>query len=113
MKKRRKRKDLAAFAEEFAIALLFEASNGSIGRIKALPEGVEKPELTMSFHDRRALLDSMTKLVAMKRRTEPEDEEDGIASYREQLNGQHSSETSDGGDSPEAETGDSDSGDEA
>jgi hypothetical protein len=105
IKKRRKRKNLQAYAEEFAISLLYEASGGKIGKVKS----AEKSEYNMSFHDRRALLDSMTKLMALKHKIEPEEEEDGIASYREQLNGQHGTEIADGGDSSDtSEAGSSD-----
>ena len=85
-KKRKSRKrGLASFAEEFAIDLLFEASNGRLGRKKAVKEGVESVDSQISFRDRRSLLDSITKLLGAQDAPE-EDDEDGIAFYRERLN---------------------------
>lgn len=85
MIKRRKRVSLQTYAEKFAMHLLFEASSGSVGRAPYIKEGQEKPELPMSFHDRRSLLDSVTKLIAMKHKIDPEEEEDGISGFRERL----------------------------
>ena len=83
-KKRRKR-GLASFAEEYAISLLFEATNGNIGRKRAVKEGTEVVDSQVSFRDRRSLLDSITKLLGAQDAPE-EDDEDGIAFYRERLN---------------------------
>lgn len=85
-KKRRSRKGLARYAEAFAASLLWEASGGSIGKGKPSVEKQEgMPEV--SFRDRRALLDSITKLLSSQGPPTEEDDEDGIDSFRERLNG--------------------------
>ncbi len=83
-KRKSRRKGLASFAEEFAISLLFEASGGKIGRVRAKKEGEEEKDSQVSFRDRRALLDSMTKLLGAQGAPE-DDDEDGIESFRERL----------------------------
>lgn len=100
-KKRRKRKGLSSFAEEYAIALLYESSNGKIGRVKnpSEPTG-ENP---VSIRDRIKLLDSVTKLLGAQD-TGEEEEEDGLSILQERLK--------DDGDSgtPERGAGDADEG---
>lgn len=85
--KRRKRDRLSFAAEELALALLFDASGGSIGRAKPPKDGIAK-EINVSFQDRRALLDSVVKLIEKRHKMSPEEEEpDGIQTYKEMLNG--------------------------
>ena len=103
MKKKRRKRGLQSFAEEFAISLLFEASGGKIGRVRAVKEGAEVVDSQVSFRDRRALLDSMTKLLSAQDAPE-EDDEDGIADFRERLN-EPSGEDRGGADTATDETG--------
>lgn len=100
-KKRRKRKGLDVMAEEFAASLIYEASGGSIGRGKPQNAGDEK-ENSVSFRDRRALLDSITKLLS-NQKDPSDDDEDGISTYREHLRGGDSGTTS-GGTDPDDST---------
>jgi hypothetical protein len=95
-KKKRRRKVLCDYAEDFALSLLFEASGGKVGRIRAVSEKDKDTENPVSFKDRRALLDSVTKLLAAQKPSE-DDEEDGLSSYREHLRG-NSGETESGAD---------------
>lgn len=87
--KRKRRDYLALGAEQMALALLFEASGGTIGKIRAPKEGEEKKEINVSFQDRRALLDSVVKLMAKRHDMAPDepDEPDGIQNYKDILNG--------------------------
>lgn len=108
-KRKRRKKGLQAYAEEFAIALLYEASSGKIGKIKAPRNSEEESSVPVdsqvSFRDRRALLDSMTKLLGAQ--DAPDDDEvDGLEEMKERLNGR-SGETTSGTDSSsdEDETG--------
>ena len=96
-KKKRKRKGLDVMAEEFAATLLYEASCGKVGRSRALAEGEIVAENPISFKDRRALLDSVTKLLAAQTPQE-EEETSGINSFREHLRGGDSGEASSGDD---------------
>jgi hypothetical protein len=86
---RRKKRDRLSFAaEQLALQLLFVASGGNVGRAQApTKEGVVE-EINISFQDRRALLDSVTKLIEKRHKMNPEEEpEDGINAYKEMLNG--------------------------
>ena len=88
MRKRRHRNLLALGAEQMALALMFEASGGTIGKIRTPKEGQAKMEINVSFQDRRALLDSVVKLIEKQHKMSPEDQEpDGIQTYKEMLNG--------------------------
>ena len=108
MARRRPRDRLAVGAEQMALDLMFEATNGRIGKQRPFPEGVEPKEVNVSFTDRRALLDSVVKLMAKRHDMAPDDEEpDGIESFRSALNGP-SGESGDRGVKPEAEAGSSD-----
>lgn len=104
---RRRSDRLSSAAEQLALALLFEATNGKLGRDRPLPEGTEKKEINVSFQDRRALLDSIVKLIEKRHKMKPEDDEpDGIAQYRSALNGSLGGESGDGGDTSETASGD-------
>ena len=77
--------DFAVIAETFAISLIYEASGGIIGH---LPAGAEaRPENPVTFRDRRALLDSITKLLAAEEAPEEEAQESGLSVLRERLSG--------------------------
>jgi hypothetical protein len=102
MKKKRRSRGLAGLANAFAASLLFEASGGKVGRGRTPSEG--DPENPVSFKDRRALLDSVTKLLAAQPEAK-DDEEDGIASFREALGGGDSREVERGADTDADETG--------
>jgi hypothetical protein len=86
---RRKKRDRLSFAaEQLALALLFDASGGTIGKAPVSKEGQPKVEINVSFTNRRALLDSVVKLIAKRHDMSPDEEpEDGIQSMKEMLNG--------------------------
>lgn len=106
----RKRRDyLSRGAEELALALMWEASGGTIGKIRKLPEGIETKAQNVSFSDRRSLLDSVVKLIAKRHDMAPDDEpEDGINAYKDMLNGSASGESGNRGASSETSLSDSD-----
>ena len=83
-KKRRKRRGLQAYAEEFALSLIYEASSGKVGKVK----DSSKPEddNPVSFRDRRALLDSVTKLLGAQPDENTEEDEDGLSILQGRLN---------------------------
>lgn len=89
MKKRRSSKNLMSYTEKYAISLLSEATGGRIGPVQ--PQKVDsEPQVTsdgMQFSDKRALLDSLTRLLAIKHRIDPEQEESTFMDMREELNG--------------------------
>ncbi len=103
-KKKRKCKGLDVIAEEFAMTLIYEATSGKVGRARLpIKEGEEVNPI--SFRDRRALLDSVTKLLGAQK--EPDDEEEtGINSFKERLRGGESGTADDGTDTdaPTSET---------
>ena len=103
-KKRKIKRGLSRAADAYAMLLLWDASGGKVGRAPALKEGEEPVENPISFRDRRALLDSVTKLLAGEPSNTDEEEEDGIASFRERLND---------GNRGTTEPGDGDSDDES
>lgn len=85
-KKRKIKRGLSRAADAFALYLLFEASGGKVGK-SPITEGEKEPvENPISFRDRRALLDSVTKLLAGEPPNTDGEEEDGIESFRERLN---------------------------
>lgn len=83
MKKRRSGKNLMSYTEKYAISLLSEATGGRIGPSEPQNVGTDG----MQFSDKRALLDSLTRLLAIKHRIDPEQEETTFMSMREELNG--------------------------
>lgn len=92
MAKKRRKKGLQSYAEEFALSLIYEATSGKVGKGKALED---EKENSVSFRDRRSLLDSITKLLGAQ--DEPEDdEEDGLTTLRGRLNDGDSGTTSSG-----------------
>ena len=93
-KKKRRSSGLAGIAERYAISLIFESTSGRIGR-GSLPSG-EDTENSVPFKERRALLDSRTKLLDIQKDGE-DDESSGLSSFMERLK--------DDGDSGEAESG--------
>lgn len=103
-KKARRRAGLDRIAEQFAISLIHEASGGTIGKGSTpSKEGEEDKENPISFRDRRALLDSITKLLSGQKDPLDGEEEDGIADFRERLN-ERSGEDERGADTGETET---------
>lgn len=105
---RKKRDRLNFAAEELALALLFDATGGTVGKQRIPKDGVVR-EVKVSFQDRRALLDSIVKLIEKRHKMNPEEEEvDGIEAYKDMLNGT-SGESGDRGVEPEAAVGTSDS----
>lgn len=86
MKKRRSRKNLLSYTEKYAEVLLYEATGGKIGSPNTQHVGTEPQIDGMQFSDKRALLDSLTRLLAIKHRIDPEQEESEFMSMREQLN---------------------------
>ena len=80
-KKKRKKQTLQDSAETFALSLLYEASGGKLGKGTLSEKGEENQ---LSFRDRRALLDSVTKLLGAQRDPE-EDENTGVNALREKL----------------------------
>lgn len=84
MSKRRSSKDLLAAAEKFTLMLLSEATKGQIG-VAQKNDGSDVPD--MPFGDRRALLDSIVKLLTVKHKVDPKEEESPFANLRERLNG--------------------------
>jgi len=107
-KKRKKpkvKRGLQRAADAFAMALIFEASGGRVGRAPALKEGETPVENPVSFRDRRALLDSVTKLLAGQP-AEGDEEESGVDYFRDRLKDDGDDrETGSGADSPEGEAG--------
>lgn len=88
MKKRKHRDRLTFAAEKLALQLLFVASGGNVGAAQAPAKDGTMHEINVSFGDRRALLDSVTKLIEKNHKMKPEDDEpDGIQTAREMLNG--------------------------
>lgn len=83
-KKKRKSKNLNSYAEEFAISLIYEATNGKVGKGK--DSSLDTAPNPISFRDRGKLLDSVTKLLGAQDTPEDNDDEDGIESFRERLN---------------------------
>lgn len=83
-KKKRKTRNLTHIAEKFAISLINEANGVRLN--KARPPGEEESENPISFRDRRALLDSITKLLISQKESEDDGAEDGITSFMENLN---------------------------
>lgn len=102
-KKRKSKRGLSRAADAFAMALIWEASGGTVGREPVKKEGQEPVENPVSFRDRRALLDSVTKLLAGEPPPTDDDEEDGIASFRERLNDGDSGAPERGDGDPDAE----------
>ena len=104
MAKRRKRKEkrgLARAADKFAMLLIWEASGGKIGIAPTTQAAEEPVENPVSFRDRRALLDSITKLLG-DQPEENTEEEDGLDEMRKRLSDDRNGGTLAGG------TGDSD-----
>ena len=101
-KKRRVRRGLDRAAQEFALDLLFQASNGRVGRAKA---STSEGDNSISFRDKRALLDSITKLLAAQKDPGGDEYEDGLIDFKERLGGGDSGEASSGTDTGEDETG--------
>lgn len=105
-KKKRQKSGLAKVADEFAMALIYEASGGTIGRVRAAVKvdmdtpAEEKGENSVSFRDRRALLDSVTKLLGAQPDDKEDEDIDGIASFREALGGGNSREAKRRADNP-------------
>lgn len=91
-----KRRDLTLAAEKFAFLLLSEATDGKIG-------GTKDPSASknsIDFKDRRALLDTITKLLKEKNAREPEDDTSSLGKFKEMMDdAEHGGETGSGGDS--------------
>lgn len=84
-KKRRTKRGLTRVADQFAMSLIFEATGGKIGRVPQAEESVSAVVNPVSFRDRRALLDSVTKLLAGQPSEVGTEEEDGIDDFRKRL----------------------------
>src|ERR1700679_2015726 len=86
---KRKKKDRLSFgAEQLALQLLFAATGGNFGKAQCPTKDGVVGEINISFQDRRALLDSVTKLIERRHKMSPEEEPaGGIQSYKEMLNG--------------------------
>lgn len=97
-KKRRKRRGLGHYAEEFAISLIFEASGSKIGRGKNPSE--TEGENPVAIRDRIKLLDSITKLLGAQD-TPEEEEEDGLTQLKDRLNDSNSGAASSGANADE------------
>ena len=95
IKKKRRNNGLAGIAERYAISLIYESTSGKIGR-GTLPSK-ENMDNAVPFKERRALLDSITKLLAAQKEGNEEDESNGLSSFMERLK--------DGGDGGEVEGG--------
>ncbi|MGB6501650.1 MAG: hypothetical protein WBG19_09710 [Thermoplasmata archaeon] len=73
-------------AERYSQYLLWEATGGAMGKEPVRAKAAKEGEFALDFQTKRALLDSMIKLIGIKSKVEPEDqEEDGIETYRELL----------------------------
>lgn len=80
-----KRPRFLKLAEKYAEYLLFEATDGSIGREKKkLNSANERP---LDFNEKRALLDSLIRLVGVKNKVDPEEDESDFDSFKEIMNG--------------------------
>ena len=86
MAKKRRRKSLQDHAEAFALDLLFQASNGRVGKGGTPSVDSEEKENAVSFKDRRALLDSITKLLS-NQKDKDDDEVGGLDLFKEHLRG--------------------------
>ena len=83
MAKKRRLTGLARTAEQYAMSLIFSASSGTLGKGYSL--SVEDTENTVPFKERRALLDSITKLLAIQKDGEDDDGSSGLSSFMERL----------------------------
>ena len=82
-----RKRNMLREAEKYAQFLLWEATGGSMGREPVKGKDKKEDEFKVDFGTKRALLDSMIKLIGIKQKVDPEEEdEDGIASYKELLN---------------------------
>lgn len=77
----RKPLNLLNLSEKFAISLLSEATSGTLGPKKSKVVA----ETKIDFKDRRALLDTITKLLMAKNKLDPEDQS-GLDNFRGILN---------------------------
>lgn len=100
-RRRRGKRGLQRAADVFALALMYEASGGTVGRAPALKEGEEAKENPVPFKERRALLDSVTKLLAGQPPSDDDSDEDGISDFRSRLNDDGDSGESSGGADPD------------
>lgn len=83
-----RRRNIVKDAERYSQYLLYEATGGAMGREPPKSKnGNPDPEFKVDFNTKRALLDSLIKLATIKNKVDPADEEDGIETYREMLNG--------------------------
>lgn len=82
-----RRRNMLRDVERYAQMLLHEATGGAIGREPVRAKSAKEGEFLVDFGTKRALLDSMIKLLTVKSKVDPEEEEDdGIQSYKEMLN---------------------------
>jgi hypothetical protein len=82
-----RKRNLIREAERYSQFLLFEATGGAMGREPVRGKSAKEGEFPIDFQTKRALLDSLIKLASVKAKVSPEDEdEDGIAAYKEMLN---------------------------
>ena len=83
-----RKKNMVREAEKYAQYLIWEATGGAMGREPPRPKNVKEEEFKIDFNTKRALLDSMIKLIGMKSKVDPvEEDEDGIETYKSMLNG--------------------------
>lgn len=81
----RKKKSMIDKIEVLVDELLYEATEGRVGK---KPKKSEDPDFTpMEFKEKKAVLDSALKFTALQNKIDPEDdtENDGIAGLRKKM----------------------------
>jgi hypothetical protein len=88
-KKRKVKRGLSRKVDALVEFLIYESTSGNIGHVpaKALAEDGSLIENKIPFHTRAKFADSAMKYVNGQAPSTDDDEEDGIASFRERLNG--------------------------
>lgn len=102
-KQRQSKKNLMGYVERYAAYLLYEASGGAVGIQR--PNKNDGSIVEMSFSDKRALLDSTTRLLHVKHRIDPKEEKSFFDMMKEDMNDEPSSEIGDRGDSSDSPAG--------
>lgn len=95
-----RKRNMLRDVEKYAQMLLHEATGGAIGREPIRAKSTKDGEFSVDFGTKRALLDSMIKLLTVKSKVDPEDEDaDGVETYKEMLRNDGSGEDRRTGDS--------------